>query len=155
MRVLAEGATPASGESPLLKLHKCERHFTMKEVRIVLVHDAYTDYDDSKGIMQEGVSDWESISDEDYRLLQQNWYKLCQHVNLRDARLVLLEKDSVPVKRRIDSIKSWIAEERVRQEREAELKREKAQARALKKLAANAEAERKLLAELKKKYPEA
>lgn len=127
----------------------------MKEVRIVLVHDAYTDYDDSKGIIQEGVSDWESISDEDHNLLQQNWWKLCDHMNVHNARLVLLEKDSVPVKRRIDSIKGWITEERQRQEREAQIKREKAQARALKKLAADAEAERKLLVELKKKYPDA
>ena len=127
----------------------------MKEVKIVLVHDAYTDYDDSKGIIQEGVSDWEQISDEDYKLLQQNWWKLCEHMNVHNARLVLLEKDSVPVKRRIDSIKGWITEERQRQEREAQIKREKAQARALKKLAANAEAERKLLEELKKKYPDA
>lgn len=127
----------------------------MKEVRIVLVHDAYTDYDDSKGIMQEGVSDWESISDEDYRLLKQNWFKLCNHMNVHNARLVLLEKDSVPVKMRIDSIKAWILQERAREEREAEIKREKAQARALKKLAANAEAERKLLEELKRKYPDA
>jgi hypothetical protein len=127
----------------------------MKEVKIVLVHDTYTDYDDSKGIMQEGVSDWEQISDEDYRLLQQNWFKLCQHMNVHNARLVLLEKDSVPVKMRIDSIRSWIEEERMRQEREAQLKREKAQARALKKLAADAESERKLLVELRKKYPDA
>lgn len=127
----------------------------MKEVKIVLVHDAYTDYDDSKGIIQEGVSDWESISDEDYKLLQQNWWKLCDHMNVHNARLVLLEKDSVPVKRRIDSIKGWITEERQRQEREAQIKREKAQARALKKLAADAAAERKLLEELKKKYPDA
>ena len=95
----------------------------MKEVKIVLVHDAYTDYDDSKGIIQEGVSDWEQISDEDYKLLQQNWWKLCEHMNVHNARLVLLEKDSVPVKRRIDSIKGWITEERQRQEREAQIKR--------------------------------
>lgn len=127
----------------------------MKEVKIVLVHDAYTDYDDSKGIIQEGVSDWESISDEDYKLLQQNWWKLCDHMNVHNARLVLLEKDSVPVKRRIDSIKGWITEERQRQEREAQIKRDKAQARALKKLAADAASEKRLLEELKKKYPDA
>ena len=127
----------------------------MKEVKIVLVHDAYTDYDDSKGIMQEGISDWETISDEDYKLLQQNWWKLCNHMNVHNARLVLLEKDATPVKKRIDSIRGWIEEERVRQEREAQLKKEKAQARALKKLMDNAESEKKLLEELKKKYPDA
>jgi hypothetical protein len=127
----------------------------MKEVRIVLVHDAYTDYDSSKSIMHEGVSDWESISDEDYKLLQQNWHRLCSQMNHVNARPVLLEKDAYPVRKRIDSIKGWIAEEKVKQEREAQAKREKAQARALKKLAADAESERKLLEELKKKYPDA
>jgi len=126
----------------------------MKEVKIVLVHDAYTDYDDSKGIMQEGVSDWESISDEDHTLLQQNWWKLCEHMNVHNARLVLLEKDSVPVKMRINSIKEWIAEEKAKAEREAQIKRDKAQARVLKKLASDAASEKRLLEELKKKYPD-
>lgn len=106
----------------------------MKQVRLVLVHDTYTDFDaDSRAIMQQGVSDWESISDEDYKLLQQNWWKLCEHMGLHNARLVLLEKDAVPVKTRIDSIKSWIEQERMRQEQQAQLKKEKAEARALKK----------------------
>jgi hypothetical protein len=128
---------------------------SMKQVRIVLVHDTYTDYGDTNAILHEGISDWESISDEDHKLLLQNWHKLIHHMNYSHARPVLLEKDSVPVRKRIDSIKGWIAEERAREEREAQLKRDKAQARALKKLAADAEAERKLLVELKKKYPDA
>ena len=127
----------------------------MKEVRIVLVHDAYTDYGDTNAVLQEGISDWETISDEDHKLLQQNWHRLTQHMNYSHARPVLLEKDAHPVRKRIDSIKGWIAEERAREEREAQLKRDKAQARVLKKLAADAEAERKLLVELKKKYPDA
>jgi hypothetical protein len=127
----------------------------MKQVRIVLVHDTYTDYGDTNAILQEGISDWESISDEDHKLLRQNWHKLIHHMNYSHARPVLLEKDDHPVHKRIDSIKGWIAEERAREEREAQLKRDKAQARALKKLAADAEAERKLLVELKKKYPDA
>jgi hypothetical protein len=134
---------------------KCERHMSMKEVKIVLVHDAYTDYDDSKAIMQQGVSDWETISDEDYQLLQQNWWKLCQDLNVNNARLVLLEKDSVPVKMRLESIRAWIAQEKAKAEREAQIKRDKAQARALKKLAADAASEKRLLEELKKKYPDA
>lgn len=127
----------------------------MKQVRIVLVHDAYTDYGDTSAILQEGISDWETISDEDHKLLQQNWHRLTQHMNYSHARPVLLEKDDHPVSKRIDSIKGWIAEERAHEEREAQLKRDKAQARVLKKLAADADAERKLLLELKKKYPDA
>ena len=127
----------------------------MKEVKIVLVHDAYTDYDDSRAIMQEGISDWEQIPDEDHKLLKQNWYKVCENMAMYNARPVLLEKDSVPVKMRINSIKEWIAEEKAKAEREAQIKRDKAQARALKKLAADAASEKRLLEELKKKYPDA
>ena len=127
---------------------------SMKEVRIVLVHDAYTDYGDTNAVLQEGISDWETISDEDHKLLQQNWHRLTQHMNYSHARPVLLEKDAHPVRKRIDSIKGWIAEERAREEREAQLKRDKAQARVLKKLAADAASEKRLLEELKKKYPD-
>lgn len=127
----------------------------MREVRIVLVHDQYTDYDDSKGIMQEGVSDWEQISDADFKLLQANWWRLSSHLNVDDARLVLLEKDRVPVKARIDSIKQWIEQEHARQEQEEAAKRAKAEERARKKLLKNAESELRLLEELRKKYPEA
>lgn len=128
---------------------------SMKEVRIVLVHDAYTDYGDTSGILQEGISDWETISDEDHKLLQQNWHRLTQHMNYSHARPVLLEKDSHPVRKRIDSIKGWIAAERAREEHEEATKRAKAEERARKKLLKNAESERKLLEELRKKYPDA
>jgi hypothetical protein len=127
----------------------------MRDVRIVLVHDQYTDYDDSKGIMQEGVSDWEQISDADFKLLQTNWWRLCGHLNVDNARLVLLEKDRVPVRTRIDSIKAWLEQERARQEQEEAAKRAKAEERARKKLLKNAESELRLLEELRKKYPDA
>jgi hypothetical protein len=127
----------------------------MRQVRIVLVHDQYTDYDDSKAIMQEGVSDWEQISDADFKLLQANWWKLCQHLNVQGARLVLLEKDQVPVKVRIDSIKGWLEQERAKQEQAEALKQARAAERRQKKLLKDAESELKLLEELKKKYPTA
>lgn len=127
----------------------------MKQVRIVLVHDTYTDFDDeSKAIMQQGVSDWESISDEDYALLKHNWWRFESKVNVHNARLVLLEKDAVSAKTRIDSIRDWIAQEREREQQAAQKKKERAEARALKKLMQNAESEKKLLEELRKKYPD-
>ena len=127
----------------------------MKEVRIVLVYDAYSEYEDSNGILQDGVSDWEQISDDDYKLLKNNWANITSKLNVNNARPVLLEKDSVPVKVRIDSIKSWIQQERDRQENEAQERKNKAAARAMQKLLKNAESERKLLDELKRKYPDA
>lgn len=126
----------------------------MKEVRIVLMREMYGDYDDPNFVLLEGISDWEQISDEDYCLLKQNWAALCHHMDMYNTRIILLEKDAVPVRKRIDSIKNWIEQERARKQRETELKQEKARQRALKKLATDAEHERKLLEELKKKYPD-
>lgn len=147
------GITREAG-SASLETQPCERYMTMKQVRLVLVHDAYTEYEDHKAIMQEGISDWETISDEDHVLLQRNLWRLESQMNVQGARLVLLEKDTAPVKTRIDSIRDWIAQEKARAQQEAQKKREKAEARALKKLMQNAESEKKLLEELRKKYPD-
>ena len=133
----------------------------MKEVRILLVHNVSSGYDDygdpdSQMVLREGVHDWEQISDEEYAMLKTHWGKL--HVTVggnEQSRLVLIEKDSIPVRQRLNSIKEWLAQEQARQQAEKAAKQEKAQARAQKKLLAQAESERKLLEELKKKYPDA
>ena len=126
----------------------------MREVRVILVHD-YNDYDDTRSILKEGISHWEQISDEDFKFLKANWWRLTSDPNLVEGRLVLIEKDPVPLTTRIDSIKQWIDQERARAEQLQEQKRAQAEARARKKLLRNAESERKLLEELRKKYPDA
>ncbi len=131
----------------------------MKEVRILLVHDVSSGYDDygdpdTQLVLREGVHDWEQISDEEYAMLKTLWHKL--HVSVgSNSRPVLIEKDSVPVRHRINSIKEWLAQEQAREQAEKAARQAKAQARAQKKLLAQAESERKLLEELKKKYPDA
>ena len=133
----------------------------MKEVRILLVHDVSSGYDayddpDNQVVLREGVHDWEQISDEEYRMLKTYWDKLHVTVGSNEhSRPVLIEKDSVPVRHRIHSIKEWLAQEQARQQAEKAARHEKAQARAQKKLLAQAESERKLLEELKQKYPDA
>jgi Trm5-related predicted tRNA methylase len=130
----------------------------MKEVRIVLVHDLYTDYNDneSQAVIRDSVSDWEQITDEEYRLLKDNWWRLAHHLGNHDnGRPILLEKDRVPVRQRISSIREWVQQEQEKIQAEKAAKQAQAEERARKKLLKNAESERKLLEELKKKYPDA
>jgi len=132
----------------------------MKEVRIVLVHDISSSYDDddydSQTIMRDGVTDWEQISDEDYRFLKDRWWQLSNEISTHDrGRPVLLEKDSCSVRQRIDSIREWIRKDQERLATEAAAKKAKAEERARKKLLQTAESERKLLEDLRRKYPDA
>lgn len=129
----------------------------MKEVRIVLVHDLSSGYDDydSETIMREGITDWETISDEDYQLLREHWHRLGPRIDPSgNKRPVLLEKDHLPVRARIESIQQWLQEEKARIEREKAAREAQAAERARKKLMKTAEGERKLLEELRKKYPD-
>lgn len=128
----------------------------MKQVRIVIVHDYYVDYEDSKTVMAEGISDWEMVTDEEHKLLVQNWSTICYEMNLSAGkRAVLIEKDDQPVQVRIDSVKRLIQAAQEKQDRLAAERKATAEARARKKLLKEAETERKLLAELKAKYPDA
>lgn len=127
----------------------------MRQVRIVLMHDQYSDYDDYHSILNSSITDWESISDADYTLLKSQWHRLEKEFAHVHGRPLLLEKDSTRVQVRIDSIKSWIDQERASEARAAELKKQKAHEKAMAKLRKDAESERALLEELKKKYPDA
>ena len=127
----------------------------MREVTIVMVHDRYTEYDESRAVMQESISDWEQISEEEYKLLNQNWWKLAQHLDPHgNRRPVLLEKDSVPVRARINSIREWIQQEKIQAEKAEAERKAKAEERARKKILKNAQSERKLLEELLRKHPD-
>ncbi len=126
----------------------------MRQVRIVLMHDQYSDYDDYHAILNSSITDWESISDADFTFLKSHWHRLEKDFNFH-GRVVLLEKDAHHVQVRIDNIKSWIDQERASEAKAAELKKQKAHEKALAKLRKDAESERALLEELKKKYPDA
>ena len=135
-----------------------EQGRSMKEVRIVLVHDLSSGYDDddSQSAIKEGVTDWEQVSDEEYRLLKDHWWRLSHEMGAyARGRPVLLEKDSEPVKQRIGSIREWVRKEQERVQAESAAKRAKVEERARKKLLKDAESELKLLEELRKKYPDA
>jgi len=92
----------------------------MKQVKLFIAEDCYTDcYGDgpSTSVIREGVTDWEEISDDDYELLRSNLHRLVNRYG--GQQVVLIEKDTVPVKERISSIKQWISDERARLDQEA------------------------------------
>ena len=126
---------------------------TMKQVKIVLTDQTVDDsYGDSyTTIIRDSITDWEEISDDDYELLKDNFWQL-QKKYTQNA--MLIEKDTVSVIERIASIKEWIQEERIRQEQEAAKRKAAAEEKALKRMLKKAGDEKRLLEELKKKYPD-
>lgn len=125
----------------------------MKQVKIVLTDQTVDDsYGDSyTTIIRDSITDWEEISDDDYELLKDNFWQL-QKKYTQNA--MLIEKDTVSVIERIASIKEWIQEERIRQEQEAAKRKAAAEEKALKRMLKKAGDEKRLLEELKKKYPD-
>ena len=126
----------------------------MREVKIVSIVDGYYDSygDDSFTMLKNDITDWETISDEDFDLLHRNLHLIARKVN---DRVVIVEKDRVLVVERIKSIKEWLANEKAKQEEERRKRSEKNAELAKKKMLKKAGDERKLLEELKKKYPDA
>lgn len=127
-----------------------------KQVKIVLSRDiCISDYDDyySRKIVQDSISDWEEISDEDYLFLRTNLFRLARDYQ-RDFDLLptLLVKDDKPVIDRIVSIKEYIEQEKqqaAKEKAEADAKkREREKNRLLKKN----KSEKELFEELKKKF---
>ena len=125
----------------------------MPDVKIVKIVDGmYDTYEEqSFQSIRDTLSDWETISDDDYTLLKNYLYHIQK--NYKD-RLCIIVKDDVPVNERIKSIKTLIDQERKKQEEELAKKRAIEQERARKRMLKKAGDELKLLNELKKKYPD-
>ena len=125
----------------------------MKQVKLILsstrIDDEYGD--EYSTIVTDSISDWETISDDEYQLLKDNMYRL-QHSYTNNV--VLLEKDSVPVIHRIASIREWIQAEREKDEKEKAERQAQQLERARKKMLKKAGDELKLLEELRAKYPD-
>lgn len=127
-----------------------------KQVKILLGKDICFDDDYySKKLIQDSLSDWEEISDEDYWFLHSNMWRLFKDYQSNyDLVPVLLVKDEKSVVQRVTSIKEIIQQEKEKQAKEkaaAEAKKlEKAKQRLLKKNLS----EKELFEELKKKFGE-
>lgn len=103
-------------------------------------------YDCDYNRLIEHVTEWEEVTDEELKLLK----RFTEKYNYVVVEQV--EKQRSIIER---GIKTVLEEIRIEQERQAELKRiaeQKKQAQLLKKRAKDAEAEKKLLAELLKKH---
>jgi len=126
----------------------------MRDVKIVLLDSSYDNYDDCCiSTIRHGISDWESISDEDYKFLKENMWRL--QSKYRNHTIMLIEKDPVMVIQRIASIKQWVQEEQDKTAKEEAARKAAQEEKARKRLLKKAGNELKLLEELKKKYPEA
>lgn len=125
----------------------------MKQIKIFLTESNYDEYNDtSLAVICDSITDWETISDDDYTILTSNLWRLQSKYG---ERLRILEKDSVPVIDRIADIKSWIQEEKTRAANEAAKKKAIQDKKARDKMLKKADNEIKLLEELRQKYPDA
>ena len=125
-----------------------------KEIKILLVEDRYSNYDDdytSTTVLRENISDWETVSDEDYELLHKHMHMFVRQLP-SGFRPIIVTKDPVRVVDRIVSIKDELAKLKAAQEAEREKRRKEEQDRAKKRMLKKAASELALLEELKKKY---
>jgi hypothetical protein len=126
----------------------------MPEVKLLSIIGYYDNYDDWVSTATNGISDWEVLSDEDYKLLKDNLYRLNRQMAGIGERLVIATKDVVPARARITTIREWIDIERKKQEAERLAREQKLAANREKKEAKARERELKLLEKLKTKYEE-
>jgi len=125
-----------------------------KEIKILLVEDCYSNYDDdysSTTVLRENISDWETVEDEDYEILRKNINMFVRQLP-SGFRPIIVMKDPVRVVDRVINIKNELAALKAAQEAEREKRRKDEQDRAKKRMLKKAASELALLEELKKKY---
>ena len=126
-----------------------------KLVKILLTRDVILDQDDyySRKIIQDSISDWEEISDDDYNFLRNNLSRLYKPYQ-REYDLVpmLVVKDDKSVLDRIESIKEFIEQEKVREAKEKAAAEAKKIEQAKKRMLKKSKSELELFEELKKKF---
>lgn len=126
-----------------------------KWVKIVLSQeislDEYGDYY-SRNIIRDSITDWEEVSDGDYKFLLTNLHHLFKTVREAGMNPCLLVKDEQPIIQRIQSVREEIRRhqdyERKRLEKEEQEKAERTRKRLMKKAANEIE----LLKQLQEKY---
>lgn len=123
-----------------------------KEIKILLVDDMYDDIDyNTSSVIKESISDWETVSDEDFEFLRKNMHVIARKIPI-GFRTVIIAKDPLRIAERIESVQAEIDRLKAEQEAERERQRKAQQERERKKLLKTKKSELELLAELKKKY---
>lgn len=83
----------------------------MPQVKILISEDN-GDFDNNSRLLTESITDWEDVSDEDLKLIQQYRWDLQQEIFGKYAYnryLVVLIKDTEPVTKRISDLKEIVA----------------------------------------------
>lgn len=120
-----------------------------KMVKILLVQETSDDYYSQK-IIRDSISDWEEISDEDFRFLEKNLHSVFPTPSGFTPMLVV--KDDKSVVTRIAQIKESLDKEKARRDAEQAKREEARMAREKAKLLKKMSSERQLFDELKKKF---
>jgi len=123
----------------------------MHKIKLFWIEENYSEDQSVMGSLRDPITDWEEVSNEDYRLLQQWKWKLEDEVG---QRVVIVEQDPTPVVARIKNIRDWLAEKQREKEQQEKKRIEQAAERARKKLLKQSESEIELLKKLKEKYPD-
>lgn len=124
-----------------------------KEIKILLVEDLYNDIDDynTSAVIKESISDWETVSDEDFEFLRKNTAVIDRKIP-SGYRAVIVMKDPLRISERIESIQAEIDRVKAEQQAERDRRRKKQEEQERKRLLKSQKTELALLAELKKKY---
>jgi hypothetical protein len=126
-----------------------------KWVKIVLSQEiSLDDYGDyySRNIIRDSITDWEEVSDEDYKFLCSNLIWLFKTVHAAGMKPCLLVKDELPIIQRVQSVKDEIRRyEQEKRQAEEKIEQERAE-RVRKRLLKKASSELELLKQLQDKY---
>lgn len=131
----------------------------MKKVKIVFTQSI--GYDDYYGeeIIRDSLTDWEELSDEDFKLLKSNLHLIAKNKLGHEYSPRIIVQDEHPIQYRLESIKKALAElaEKKRiadEQREAKKKiaAEKKRQKEIEKLKKASDSERELFLQLKEKF---
>lgn len=117
------------------------------KVKIVFVKNYYSDYESILHKIDE--SDWEEITEEQYKLISENIDELSK---VYDGTPVLVLQDPEPIQTRISEIVEVIKQKEIEKEERRKIREQKKKEREAKKEEKKRKEELKKLEELKKKY---
>jgi|WetSurMetagenome_2_1015567.scaffolds.fasta_scaffold57700_4 hypothetical protein len=122
-----------------------------RQVKIVFANEYYEEDAGSRMHVDASITDWETVTDEEYTFLRDNWWKLFPSKSRygQDKEVyILITKDEETIPARLvelrDLLKEQIAKDKARQEKE--------KAALAAKEAKKLEKKKKLLEELKKEF---
>jgi hypothetical protein len=124
----------------------------MPEVAVILAEkNMYTRSKEKSFYFEKFITDWETISEEDYR-------ELCSNIDLLKPpygyQYTIIRRISTPAVELLDSIKDKIAARKAEEEEKRRIKSERAKLAAEKRKKKQEAEERKLLKQLQSKYGE-